>query len=395
MNNFFLSVVLLVSGLLCASSAQLTESDLQSKIENLRGDDLRLVRWDATNHTIDRRNAGGCDDLLAALQIITGSPSTENEELKRLAADYTTLCVTNHPQNRAVLSTVDGLYKSVIGLLSSSNSLLKAKIGHLIYIAVYANKENHQGFVKEGAVDALSEIVKNDAGVAVEWMWASIALANLAASYCADEENPKELTWCEWDWDREGHGDFLVAPRVVSDGTIVRRQLLKDTSTLLAFVAQVCNLGGVTGQESDSNPFPGSMAISTGRDDDHPNISTWAAIGVLKNLAVEPKARPRLEPHMHCFCRLWGSPDWLESDKAEETIHNQRLTDPCWFDDNDHQGDLHCVDHFYLDENYEGCERFDVDTDPPCHEEDAYGTAAIDACCGCDGGEQFRVHNEL
>jgi hypothetical protein len=238
------------------SSAALDEATLRHHIHELRGDDYRLFRWDASDHTVSRQNplsetnaeGGRCNDLSKALQLIASYSGSEVENddgsnsnndpklLYGLACEYATFCITDHPEHRAMLHNVDNIYDGIVRLLSVAGSMTQAMsedpsndsnndvddddneskpqyllhpprycryyytsmmAAHVIYIASFADAKNHQGFIHANAVPALATIIKQPTAVPAKVMWAASALQNIAASYC---HTPEEDGRCWWDW---------------------------------------------------------------------------------------------------------------------------------------------------------------------------------------------------
>jgi len=75
-----------------SSVSALTRSDLKLLLDDVRGDDSRLVRWDATEHTSRRQEQGACAELPAALDLI--ADGQETDDVRALAAEYATFCIT-------------------------------------------------------------------------------------------------------------------------------------------------------------------------------------------------------------------------------------------------------------------------------------------------------------
>jgi hypothetical protein len=186
----------------------LTASDLRSLLTDIQGDDHRMVRWDATEHTADRQASvrGGCDislpDVWSTLLYHDIATTTKNNKEKKsvspnnmievqgLACEYATFCITDNPQHRASLVNHQGVHQVIVNLVgagsatgirsasdtssgngSSStttndsdidyNQYASAMASHLIYIASFANAANHALFYEAGAVPALAAIVKH------------------------------------------------------------------------------------------------------------------------------------------------------------------------------------------------------------------------------------------
>ncbi|KAI2503921.1 hypothetical protein MHU86_10568 [Fragilaria crotonensis] len=361
----------------------LTTKDLEGLIDDLRGDDLRLMRWDATKHTKKRQNDGACESLQDALAVISSSSSTAR--LLGLACEYATFCVTNNHKQRSRLSEYNGIHSSIVKLVSSKNTHTSAMASHLIYIATFANGVNHQGFINAGAVKKLAAVVKNSKASQVQIMWAAAALQNLAASYCDTEGDGR----CYWKW-RKSNGEFsfeLYSNKYTmnSDGEAVRQEMLGDQELVRSLIGLACR-GPVGGEMTSDNPFVGENAI-VGTHDEASSIVAWAAAGALKNLAIAAEARPMIEASIKCLCRLAHSPDWLEENKGEGAISHLRPSDPCWFQDDNAQTGKLCVDHVFLDEEDYTCSDYGKATKQECLATDKNSNSAKEACCGCGGGD--------
>jgi hypothetical protein len=366
----YLFAIICVSLVLIASSvspanALMTEGELNELIEDLRGEDMRLMRWDAAKHTKKRQQSGACDSLPKALAVISSSSSSSL--LQGLACEYATFCVTNNPVQRAHLSEYDGIHASIVNLVSSGNRHTSAMASHLIYIASFSTRENHQGFIRAGAVSNLATVVKDTKSSKVQIMWAAAALQNLAASYCDTEGDGR----CYWKW-RKNQREFsfsLYSKKytMLSDGEAVRQEMLRDVN-LVARLNNLACMGPVRGDMTLDNPYVGKNAV-IGKHDEASTIVAWAAAGALKNLAISEEARPLIEASIHCLCRLAHSPDWLEENKGEGVIHHLRPSDPCWFQDDNAQTGKLCVDHVFLDREGYTCSdlRRSYKTRMPCN----------------------------
>jgi len=381
--SLLLAVIFLTSN----AEPTLSVEQLESLVNDIKGDDVRLMRWDATKYTHKRQSHGGCDHLPTALNTIIQS---KDDKTQRLACEYATFCITDNPKERAILAQTQGIHQAVTNLVSSKDAQVSAMASHLIYIGSFANADNHQGFVKAGAVKALAAVCKQTKPLAVQAMYAAAALQNLAASYCDTEDDGR----CYWYWTEKK--DHVVIEEdslpLVSDGTRVRQEMLRDQD-LVDILKKMACMGPVQGEMSSKNPFPGENA-HMGRDDASPNVLAWAATGALKNLALEPKAKVLLESTMPCFCRLSHSSDWLEENKGEGVLHHMRRTDPCWFENDDHTGKL-CIDKHFLDIEGYTCEDYDDASEEECEQVDKAGTKAESACCACGGGDREADHEEL
>jgi hypothetical protein len=220
-------------------------------------------------------------------------------------------------------------------------------------------------------------------------MWAAAALQNMAASYCGTENDGG----CYWAWNNKATHVQVEEESlpIVADGTATRLAMLAEENLVEALVDYVC-AGPNVEEASDTNILPGENA-QDGRDDASPNLIAWAAAGALKNLALEPTAKERIEDAMPCLCRLRESSDWLEEAKANDALFFMRRVDPCWFRE-DGSGDL-CIDDNFLDDEEFSCDDYAQATEDECANKDILtGVLASDACCECGGGHRYGIEHE-
>jgi hypothetical protein len=373
--------------------ATLTRTELEGLVQDVRGDDTRIMRWDASEHTAKRQAEGGCDSLPAALDLLTAkSVLSADEEVKALACEYATFCITDNPVHRAKLASHgQEIHSAIVKLVTSENPQTSAMASHLIYIATFSNAENHQEFFAAGAVAQLSSVLQNGAKedskiTPVQIMWAAAALQNLAASYCDTKDDGR----CYWFWPKSRDHVVLTKESVsmISSGSSVREAILQNLDLIQVLNDYVCH-GAVEGEKSDENPFPGDNA-ETGKHEVSANLIAWAAAGALKNIALEPKAREYIEPALPCLCDLAQSPDWLEENKGNRAIAYLRRDDPCWHEDD---GSI-CVDHPFYDEAGYTCTDYGEATEEECTTVDRLGVSANDACCGCGGGDSDEENDD-
>jgi hypothetical protein len=428
-----------------------TREELERLLDAVRLDDTRIMRWHARSKTRKAQKGGGCDALPSALGLLVATTTTEDAgaspkggeddgedaaALQALALEYATFCVTDNPSIRSAFSRTEGIHRAVVRLLSSPDPAVSAAAGHVVYIASFANRDNHYGFFRAGAVAALVDIILRydappggggggaaadsadkkkepatdpkkepaDAGASAgpaavradQAMWALAALQNLAASYCETAEDGR----CYWEW---GHGEGSAAHAlaidegslpVASEGTAMRLAALREARLVPHLVHLACDLA-VRGEVSDANPFPGENA-ARGRDESSPNLVGWAAAGALKNLALDPLGREQIREVeselLPCACRIAKeSGDWLEQNKASRLLDHLRYGGhPCrWSGEEDEDKRvLECVDANFCDREGYHCGDYGSATDEECRAPDAVnGTLlASDACCGCGGG---------
>jgi hypothetical protein len=431
--GYIVLVLFLLVGLAQVSSFSTTATimpfisteELQERLADLRGSDVRLIRWDATGYTQKCQRAScqeGLPDALAVI-MIAGAGSKNKDELLQhkagLACEYATFCVTNNPEQRARLSSygrpsedssssddtngsgATDIHASLVALVASDSSYTSAMASHLIYIATFANHDNQQGLAKAGAVGLLGDILTKDSGVSnLQIMWAAAALQNLAASYCDTGEDDGR---CYWKWKKNHEGLVLQSKqmRILSNGEAIRQEMLENHKLMDRLMELACT-GPVQGEMTSTNPYIGENAKSSmmHHHEESSNILAWAPAGALKNVAISSDGRVKIEgsvqdgrssiPILQCLCRLSHSPDWLERNKGQGALHHLRPTDPCWFQDGDKapNGKL-CVDEAFLDRDGYTCSDYGDATAQECLATSAHNDEtfiAKKACCTCGGG---------
>jgi hypothetical protein len=419
-----------------APSSLLSPESLQrfTKLVNeLRGDDVRLVRWDATEHTVDQQDAQceanvlseSVDAVVAAAAAHTATTADPTAlgvvtATAVAAMEVLILCITDHPFHRATFLHADGeededdearseaFYKAVVEMLRTSpqSPAAAASAAHLIWIASFASADHHDSFFQAGAVPPLAKIVLDGSAAPVAAMWAGAALQNLAANYCTDasrdhgdeeedEESDGPLTtcWYEWDYDESETDHVLLSHdsgRMVVDAAPVREEMLDVPGLLDRLTDLVCFDGGDSG--------PGGAHAVRDRDERNPTIVRWTAAGTIKNLALQPRTKRLLPPRATlCLCRMArsGHGDWLEQAKAQDALHFLRRADPCWFDGEGDEGvrsaDVPlCVDHLFVDGEGHTCSEYSTEhmSEEDCQTPDRTDPTLVAAkqCCGCGGG---------
>ncbi|KAL7575977.1 hypothetical protein ACA910_000766 [Epithemia clementina (nom. ined.)] len=372
----------------------LSADELKTLVESLRGDDQRLFRWSALPHTAERQQAGDCSKLTNAAQLLVDSKASTHD--KNLAAEYSTFCITDNPEHRAIFGNVDGIHKAIIDLVGHSDKRLSFLASHLIYIATYTNEKNHQAFQKGGAVEALAKEVMSEDAMGVQKMWAAAALQNLAASYC---DTPDDGT-CYWEWTAtDKHIQLSKNSPLVSDGTISRKAMLEVDGLVDALVDLACEgpISEEDAEDADSLITPGDNALD-GVHDNNDEVATWAAMACLKNLALEPTSKDQLEAAMKCACFVKDSVDWLEESKSLGFLYfMRRQEDPCWIREDEL---AICVDGNFLDEGLFHCDDYTEAAEGECEKAvDIFtGAKASEVCCECGGGVYSDIepeHDEL
>jgi len=363
----------------------LSDEDLMELLDNVKGNDNRLFRWDVTPLTIQRRGHGGCTKLPEASEILMDPHATVHSQT--LAAEFLTFCLTDAPTQRARFSHIEGVHKAVIEMVRRQHDpTASAMAAHLIYSSAFANEKNHQAYIFEGAAEALAEVIMNPNALTSQIMWAAAALQNVAASYCSTADDGR----CYWEWTLENPHVVLEEDSLpmISDGIMVRETMMKIDGLVDTLTKLACT-GPVEGSFHNDNVFPGENTVM-GRDDNNPHLIAWAATGALKNLALEPTSHERLEPVLSCMCRMKDSPDWLEQHKSSDLIlFMRREQDPCWYRDD--EATL-CIDGNFVDQDHYHCDGYKHATEEECQNECVVtGVSAKQACCECGGGTRYRT----
>jgi hypothetical protein len=422
--------------------SSIQKETLQQLVHLLRGDDNRLVQWDATEHTVHVQSETCPTVLPIALTILMHDSFIETAikskkdadmEVVNLSIEIAVLCITDNPTNRAIfaeatnenkknMKNYNTIYDVIVRLLQVD--ILSASAAHLIYIASFANVKNHYGFVKANAVSALSTIIldlnfPNSTTTPYSIMWASAALQNLAASYCTTPDDGR----CYWIWKKRKRSsnndetttksfDYVLklssdSGSMIIDGTSARQEIIAIPKLIDKLIQWSCS-GPVIGTMSSTNPYPGKNAVRNEHELSQ-NIVPWATTGTLKNLVLHPEIRSKIitkhNSAMSCFCYMSKSKDWLEANKGEGVLHHlRRDSDPCWFNFHDSstrkkkkRKDEHvlCVDRVFIDTNGDTCEQYndkETLTKEDCSTKDMYKTDGIFArttCCQCGGGDLY------
>jgi hypothetical protein len=397
-------------------------STIEQWIVSLRGDDTRLMRWDATDHTVRQQNDNGCSGMTEILQEIESWESLQRGDEDNLrfgiVCEYLTFCITDNPKHRAKLHGVDHFYETIVGLLSKAPSdkatslslsyppayarkyYASAMAAHLIYIASFADATNHQGFIEADAVPALAELVQHG-DQPIQAMWAAAALQNLAASYCATPDDGR----CYWDWTKTKKKYMLQIRSdslpMTSDGSLARQQIRSNDALIQALQKWACQ-GPAAKKKDPQNPRPGDNAIAWDKELRHeecPSIVPWATTGVLKNVALDisvPDAQRQVQSILNetalCLCRLVKSPDWLEANKANGVwAHGRAAGVPCWKLPNPREPSGKkrlCVDYEFRDAHDYSCSDYGETTSrAECQASNPQDVKPSSACCGCGGGQ--------
>ena len=431
------------SSTMSSSTSIISQTTLHELVQKLRGNDTRLFRWDATKQTRRQQHRGGaCEALPRALEVIqraaaaiaiategggdTRTPAITNEHV-RLAGEYITFCVTDNPAQRQVFSQQDGIQRAILQLLLLSTTTttttttqntnqqhrykeeetedtatapatpiadVASVLSHVIYITSFSNAKNHQAYIDLGAVAVLGSIITTadtHSHSSLQIMWAAAALQNLAASYCATEQDGR----CYWRWQHSAAASRptlrirTTSLPLISDGTRARQQILQDPALLQRIVEFACANNETTTTKTNANT------------NEQPSIP-WSMVAILKNIALEGAAHPHQllidileeQPVLICICKMTHSEDWLEQNKAAGFWNHVRRHDPCWLPPQDQEtttADV-CVDRYFVDDEgydcsgYEEAQRSECTT-PGTDITGIRTTTANEACCGpCGGG---------
>jgi hypothetical protein len=416
---------------------------LQKLIRRVRGNDHRLVRWDASSYTKRQQQSGGaCDDLDKVWRLLQqplppmDQQQQQQEYIRRgLACEYATFCITDNPRHRSSMHNHSGLYENIAHLVQyyiptpstlsnitypppyAHQYYTSAVAAHLIYIATFADFMNHQGFITAHAVSALAQLLYNTSNINLEAssstsvrstkmkvnnatvqpiqiMWAAAALQNLAASYCMTEDDGR----CYWEWKKTKKSKKYTLqigktslPQI-SDGSVARRQIFLDSFLMQQVQYWTCPGPMV----QNRSVLPGTNAVAWDpwlRHEESPLIVPWATTGVLKNVALEVShnslVKGILEGTIMCLCRLTFSSDWLEENKGTGALEHIRATGiPCWnLPHPSHSSKKKlCVDDEYWDAERYTCADYASATPRECSIPNHNSVTPSTACCGCGGG---------
>lgn len=377
-------------------------------------EDRRLVRYDATDHTKkQQQESEHCGKKMMKKVLKEISSTKKRSDSTADAIELLTWCITDNSENRAMLN---GEAKFFAALKQYIPEYPVA--AQLVWIASYNDKSNHEAFLSNDYVPALVEVIMAaDAGTfstkytPLHIMWSAAALQNLAASYCKDNTESKGK--CVWDWgDNASQHVVLDTNRdgntLSIDSSNVRQSIVEQNPDLIPRLAGlVCQQGPARIPASDTNVFPGHNAMAGNVQ--HGNswrIVPWAAIGLLKNLALHGPNKALLEPYLGCICGTEDSDDILETVKSSDFLLYIRRGHPCVSDfgssgggfgdvedDDDAIVQEVCIDLDFFSADGVNCNTLDMGQEPPnavtcktlTDRFDASVTATA-ACCVCGGG---------
>ena len=374
----------------CANADTLSASEAYKLVEHMRSGDDRLVVPSVSEETRQRQEDGGCDKMDEAIESII-----HEADSSAWAAQYLSTCVNSNEENRDYLAHYSNeFHGAVVEMLRSNDEMEMAAASELIWIATFNHGDHILEFMRADVIQALADIilqVQDQSDYGVIQMWAAVALQNLAANYC----DP----YCDYVWEGDPNEikqlviDQHSTP-VTVEGTAVRKRILEIDGLLDSLEKMACV--GPVWEPDGEIPWPGSDATKWNYpyhvDSSYPSLVSWAAAGLLKNLALLPEARRFLEEDdfMICMCRLAQSEDWLEQLKANQFFYHMRPDYPCHYYEDE---DAVCIDldGFVDDEGY-SCSGYEQHH---CKEHGdkvgvLYDLTVNDACCVCNGGEYFK-----
>lgn len=385
------------------------EFDLNRMYNFLYDGDKRLIRYNIPSDDALHRQQRACQkDLNNVLSLLSSSKLEADQKNK--AAYIITTCTIEHPRNRNKIGTYnDGIIlQSLIDMLEVGDPEQKDNINgsalaaEATWILSFNNAHNHEYFLSNGAIPALSNLVQyenanangnensNVSSLHHAKMWAASALQNLAASYCRTDSGH-----CWWEYnDNESKGLHLHSQSPLRDelGSIGRQQML-DQPGLVSYLKKITCNGPVTTAEvaattaatptTITHPWPSEATVE---DNVTSQLTTWAMTGALRNLALHENALELLGDMKECFCDLFHSKDWLESSKADDALSRLGMSGTCT---PPHY--KNCVDfHEWRNEFGETCALYAenewCDEFGHLMSKDG-GVKANEACCICNGGD--------
>jgi len=226
-------------------------------------------------------------------------------------------------------------------------------------------------------------------------MWSAAALANLAANYCDTDKGH-----CHYDWDLDNEEIPYLAPieesPIIIDNEKIREKIIYTPGVVDRLIKLTCS-GPVTQMHEQGNyPWPTRAEIEISAEGfEFPTIVPWAAAGALRNLVLSPRYPDSMLEDVTCLCNFISSPDWLEYEKADDTLYRLGLLAeeycPLPFDEN-------CQDlEGWESKDGNNCVKYEVNA--LCIEFgdvlDKEGLiSANKACCICGGGEIEGVDYE-
>lgn len=378
---------------------------LKDVVTFLRAGDKRLVRPSPSEKTWNRQEGDACGHYLdQAYEALCGLYS---ENIERDAIELITLCTTDRPENRAKLTAKphDSVPRALVNLLSKSYAT-GAAAAECIWISSFASKSNYDAFVREGAVERLSNMItsvdcddehpKDRGNCYLSQMWAGAALQNLAAAYCGNDDSPQR---CYWEWNGVVPGSKekrqtigITNELVVWNPESLRLNMIQNTKLLDSLTKIICD----NVEELDKSPSERTWPSRAQIDETKlSSVAAWGAIGAIRNLALSPTFYENMPPNLQeCLCaHAMRSPDWLENSKAKDAIY--RLG----FNKNDACEPLYdrskCKDYQdWVDEDGESCRKYEKERwcaeyrDYAPEGDDKYVTAG-EACCACGGGTKL------
>jgi hypothetical protein len=251
-----------------------------------------------------------------------------NDKLKIIK--ILTLCSSENPTFRQKIGIYkDGkVLKEVISMIDEGDKAA-AIAGEAIWIFSFNNLHNHNYFVDNGAIPKMSEIIvtkgKNDKdhNAILAVMWVAAALQNLAASYCDTDSGH-----CWWEFDDNEDGGLYLhddSP-LVTDGTKAAKEIIKSglrndngddgENELINIMKSLACREPMT---EDDRMWPSLATIDDEITDSR--ITSWAIVGILKNLSMYSASVHATLSSEDCLCSLTESEDWLVSSFVFRVLH--------------------------------------------------------------------------
>mmetsp|Transcript_99249 Transcript_99249/g.201313 ORF Transcript_99249/g.201313 Transcript_99249/m.201313 type:complete len:455 (-) Transcript_99249:152-1516(-) len=422
---------LVLSSIVSLATAKiLSSSKLQEISRQLRDDDDRLIRPNPSDATT-KAQTELCPFMISSL--VETVSSSQPLSVRGDAAEVLHLCTSQNTANRMDIGLAENgeifqglkhLIRSGMEQMESINMMGRndmnkiivtgtaagnaiAKASEAIWILSYNNESNQKGFFEAGVVEELIQTIKNcpvffdrDGFCSAANMWSLAALQNLAASYC-DSENG----YC--DWQRNDQTRVLTLPsgvkRITSIDKDIRAIIMdqikdKDEQSFGKLLNYMVCSGPVNSPHDDTYSWPGKAKYP--HSIPHPEIVPWAAIGLIKNLAIDESTRRYFSEKTQdngqlfmCLCDiLKNTPDWLEENKATVATYRMGWDDYC--------PDIHdrCSDKEGWAESETGKTCSDYESERLCASMGmklGRGIPANEACCVCGGGTRSDSKGQL
>ena len=424
-----LALVALLVSIDIASAKILDSSKLKELTKQLRGDDDRLVRPKPAESTAKAQNEL-CPFVISSLVETVSSPTSETTttlSVRANAAEVLHLCTTHNAANRMDIGLAENgrIFEGLKDLIHSGMKAMEtldtinpahdmdkivatgteagnaiAHASESIWILSYNNEHNQKGFFEAGIVEELIDSIKHcpvffdrDGFCSAANMWSFAALQNLAASYCDTDTG-----LC--DWQRNDATRALTLPKGVRKITAVDKKIRsiimdqikeKDDASFAKLLNYVVCAGPINSPHDGTYSWPGKATYP--HSIPHPEIVPWAAVGLIKSLAIDESTRRYFSEQNEengtlfmCLCDVFkNTPDWLEENKATIAAYRMGWDDYC--------PDVHdrCSDKEGWAESETKKTCSDYESERLCASMGmklGAGIPANEACCVCGGGTQ-------